>query len=66
MSHDLATYMHTHGDQKKEAIMAEGARLSCCLTFDFEAMSAWIGSFNSDNLSMISRGEFGAVVGLPP
>jgi peptidoglycan-N-acetylglucosamine deacetylase len=54
-----------HGDQKKEAIMAEGARLSCCLTFDFDAMSAWIGSFKSDNLSMISRGEFGAVVGLP-
>ena len=40
-------------------------RLSCCLTFDFDAMSAWIGSFRSNNPSMISRGEFGAVVGLP-
>jgi peptidoglycan/xylan/chitin deacetylase (PgdA/CDA1 family) len=28
-------------------------------------MSAWIGNFKSDNLSMISRGEFGGVVGLP-
>lgn len=40
-------------------------RLSCCLTFDFDAMSAWIGSFRSENPSMISRGEFGAAVGLP-
>jgi peptidoglycan/xylan/chitin deacetylase (PgdA/CDA1 family) len=40
-------------------------RLSCCLTFDFDAMSAWIGSFRSENPSMISRGEFGATVGLP-
>ena len=40
-------------------------RLSCCLTFDFDAMSAWIGTFQSENPSMISRGEFGAVVGLP-
>jgi peptidoglycan/xylan/chitin deacetylase (PgdA/CDA1 family) len=47
--------------------MTEGQdrRLSCCLTFDFDAMSAWIGSFQSENPSMISRGEFGAVVGLP-
>src|SRR5918997_1887287 len=45
--------------------MTKGPRLTCCLTFDFDAMSAWIGSFKSDNLSMISRGEFGAVVGLP-
>ena len=40
-------------------------RLSCCLTFDFDAMSLWIGTFQSDNPSMISRGEFGAAVGLP-
>lgn len=40
-------------------------RLSCCLTFDFDAMSAWIGTFQSNNPSMISRGEFGAAVGLP-
>ena len=40
-------------------------RLSCCLTFDFDAMSAWIGTFQSENPSMISRGEFGAAVGLP-
>ncbi len=37
------------------------ARLTCCLTFDFDAMSVWIGSYRSSNPSEISRGEFGAV-----
>jgi peptidoglycan/xylan/chitin deacetylase (PgdA/CDA1 family) len=31
------------------------------LTFDFDAMSLWIGGIKSNNPSMISRGEFGAV-----
>ena len=31
------------------------------ITFDFDAMSVWIGSHNSNNPAMISRGEFGAV-----
>ena len=35
-------------------------RLSCAITFDFDAMSVWIGSMRSNNPSMISRGEFGA------
>jgi len=35
--------------------------LSCAITFDFDAMSVWIGSLRSNNPSMISRGEFGAV-----
>lgn len=35
--------------------------LSCALTFDFDATSAWLGSYKSRNPSMISRGEFGAV-----
>lgn len=35
--------------------------LKCALTFDFDAMSVWIGSYKSRNPSMISRGEFGAV-----
>ncbi len=35
--------------------------LRCALTFDFDAMSLWIGSYQSRNPSMISRGEFGAV-----
>lgn len=36
-------------------------RLSCCITFDFDAMSSWIGTVKSNNPSMISRGQFGAV-----
>lgn len=35
--------------------------LTCCITFDFDAMSSWIGSLKSNNPSMISRGQFGAV-----
>src|ERR671926_410065 len=34
-----------------------------CLTFDFDGMSSWIGSWQSNNPSMISRGEF-AITGL--
>jgi peptidoglycan/xylan/chitin deacetylase (PgdA/CDA1 family) len=34
--------------------------LSVCLTFDFDALSLWVGSFKSTNPSQISRGEFGA------
>lgn len=41
------------------------ARLTCCLTFDFDAMSGWVGSHRSNNPSAISRGEYGAAVGLP-
>ncbi len=33
-------------------------RFSVSLTFDFDAMSVWIGSAKSNNPSMISRGEF--------
>lgn len=36
-------------------------KLSCCITFDFDAMSSWIGSLKTNNPSMISRGQFGAV-----
>lgn len=35
--------------------------LTCCITFDFDGMSSWIGSLKSNNPSMISRGQFGAV-----
>jgi peptidoglycan/xylan/chitin deacetylase (PgdA/CDA1 family) len=32
-----------------------------CLTFDFDAISIWIGPYAARSPSMISRGEFGAV-----
>lgn len=43
---------------------ASNPRLSCAITFDLDAMSVWIGSMKSQNPSMISRGEFGAVASL--
>jgi peptidoglycan/xylan/chitin deacetylase (PgdA/CDA1 family) len=36
------------------------SKYTACITFDFDAMSVWIGSAKSNNPSMISRGEFGA------
>ena len=36
-------------------------RATVCLTFDFDAISLWIGPFGATSPSMISRGEFGAV-----
>jgi peptidoglycan/xylan/chitin deacetylase (PgdA/CDA1 family) len=37
------------------------SQLTCCITFDFDAMSSWVGSAKSQNPSTISRGQFGAV-----
>src|SRR5712671_1831 len=35
--------------------------VSVCLTFDFDAISVWIGTFHTRSPSAISRGEFGKV-----
>ncbi len=32
-----------------------------CLTFDFDAISLWLGTFKATSPSMISRGEFGVI-----
>lgn len=37
------------------------AKITVCLTFDFDALSLWIGGFRARSLSAISRGEFGRV-----
>jgi|SRR5208282_3995318 len=36
-------------------------KISVCLSFDFDALSLWIGGFRARSLSAISRGEFGRV-----
>jgi peptidoglycan/xylan/chitin deacetylase (PgdA/CDA1 family) len=36
-----------------------------CLTFDPDATSIWVGTFGSNNPSMISRGEYDIAVGVP-
>jgi peptidoglycan/xylan/chitin deacetylase (PgdA/CDA1 family) len=40
---------------------AASSPATVCLTFDFDAISIWIGPFAARSPSMISRGEFGAV-----
>jgi peptidoglycan-N-acetylglucosamine deacetylase len=35
--------------------------VSVCLTFDFDAISVWIGTFRARSPSALSRGEFGKV-----
>ncbi len=41
--------------------MSNNHRATVCLTFDFDAISLWIGPFGATSPSMISRGEFGAI-----
>lgn len=41
--------------------MTSGVGHSICLTFDFDAISLWAGTFGTTSPGMISRGEFGAV-----
>jgi peptidoglycan-N-acetylglucosamine deacetylase len=41
--------------------MSDAPASTVCLTFDFDAISLWIGPFAARSPSMISRGEFGAV-----
>jgi peptidoglycan/xylan/chitin deacetylase (PgdA/CDA1 family) len=36
-------------------------KVSVCLTFDFDALSVWLGTLNATSPSAISRGEFGVV-----
>ncbi len=43
-----------------------GARPSTvCLTFDFDALSVWLSSYSPTTPAMLSRGEYGAKIGLP-
>lgn len=36
-----------------------------CLTFDFDALSVWLGGYAAVTTAMLSRGEYGARVGVP-
>src|SRR5580765_439711 len=45
--------------------MPEGMRLAISLGPDFDAHSVWMGTFRSSSQSLLSRGEFGAEVGVP-
>jgi peptidoglycan-N-acetylglucosamine deacetylase len=45
--------------------LPEGQRLALSLGADFDAQSVWMGTFRSQSPSLMSRGEFGAAVGVP-
>lgn len=45
--------------------MPEGKRLAISLGPDFDAHSVWMGTFRSGSQTLLSRGEFGAEVGVP-
>jgi len=45
--------------------MSETGRDVVCLTFDFDALSVWLGGYSVVTPAMLSRGEFGARVGVP-
>ena len=40
-------------------------RLSICITFDFDAMCVWANTAALKSPTPLSRGEFGARVGVP-
>lgn len=44
--------------------MSNGAPVSC-LTFDFDGVSIWLRMFDEPSATALSRGEFGARVGVP-
>src|SRR5260370_18253957 len=58
-STDGATGSTRRSTPREEAAMAKN--ISVCLTFDFDAMSVWIGTFNTRSPSALSRGEFGNI-----
>lgn len=44
---------------------ADNHRLAVALTFDFDAESLWLGAFNTDAPSALSRGAYAATEGVP-
>lgn len=45
--------------------LPEGKKIAVNIGVDFDAMSVWIGSFDKTSPAYMSRGEYGAEVGLP-
>ncbi|WP_190813047.1 polysaccharide deacetylase family protein [Saccharopolyspora pogona] len=45
--------------------LPQGKHLAVSIGSDFDAQSVWMGTFGSASQSHLSRGEFGAVVGVP-
>lgn len=45
--------------------MSQAELYTVCLTFDFDALSVWLGGYAQVTPAMLSRGEFGARVAVP-
>lgn len=45
--------------------LPEGARIAVSIGADFDAQSLWMGTFGEASQGLLSRGEFGAEVGVP-
>ena len=45
--------------------LPEGAKVAVAIGADFDAHAAWKGGFDRTSPSYLSRGEFGAEVGVP-
>jgi peptidoglycan/xylan/chitin deacetylase (PgdA/CDA1 family) len=45
--------------------LPEGKKCAVCLTFDFDAISVWLGAFGVSTPASVARGEYGARVGAP-
>ena len=45
--------------------MSAQKTFTVCLTFDFDALSVWLAGYDRATPAMLSRGEFGARVGVP-
>ncbi len=43
---------------------ADGRKVAVCLSFDFDAESLWFETFKMNTPSPLSRGEYGARVGV--
>ena len=46
---------------KSQLLSPQSSHLSVCLSFDFDAISVWIGSMGAKSPGPVSRGEFGVV-----
>ena len=46
---------------KSSVLSPQSSHLSVCLSFDFDAISVWIGSMGAKSPGAVSRGEFGVV-----
>ena len=57
--------LSTVAGQRLRWIEGHSTLTTVCLTFDFDAVSLWVTTFKATSPTPVSRGEYGARVGLP-